>query len=352
FYVVLKADAYGHGAKYLAKIYEELGAFGIAVSSFSEGMELRTSGIKLPILVLGYTDPTLARELFNNKISQCVFSFEYAEKLNQQALYPIDCHLKLDTGMGRLGFDVVGDKQASFSNMRKLLDLHNLKFTGIFSHFPVADALGAKEVAYTENQIKLFNETLDFLVRNGFDFKIIHGQNSAGILRNLGGRFNTMRAGIILYGENPSEEVGSGELQPTMTVRTIVTHLKTIKAGQFVGYGMCFEAVADTKIATIAIGYADGLPRQLKSSGHFVSINGREYPMVGICMDQCMVDVTGGGVELGDEVIVMGGYGNTSFGTISKKVGTISHQIMCGIQRRVPRVYIENGKVVNVECNM
>ncbi|MEG0092222.1 MAG: alanine racemase, partial [Oscillospiraceae bacterium] len=268
------------------------------------------------------------------------------------ALYPIDCHLKLDTGMGRIGFDMVGEKEASRSEMRKLLELNNLQFTGIFSHFPVSDALGEKEVAYTENQINLFNETLDFLTRIGFDFKVIHGQNSAAILRNLSSKFNTMRAGIILYGESPSAQVGSPELQSAMTVRTIVTHIKTIKAGQFVGYGLSFEAFADTTVATIAIGYADGLPRQLKTSGHLVTIGRNEYPIIGICMDQCMVDVTGSRVAVGDEVIAMGGTGSTSFSTIAAKSGTINYEIMCGIQRRVPRVYVEKGKVINVECNM
>lgn len=351
FYVTLKADAYGHGAKYLSKLYEELGAFGIAVSSFSEAMEIRKFGVKTPVLILGYTDPCLAGELFHNNISQCVFSLGYAEELNQKALYPIDCHLKIDTGMGRLGFDLVGDKTGSFLQMKRLLDLHNLRFTGLFSHFPVSDYLGERELAYTEGQIELFNEALDFLSRNGFDFKFIHGQNSAGILRNLNGRFNVLRAGIILYGENPSTAIVGCELHSAMQVKTIVTHIKTIKPGQFVGYGMTFEAKKETTVATIAMGYADGLPRQLNQNRHFVNIKGEEYPVIGICMDQCMVDVTQGDVALYDEVLAMGGYGNTSFDTIAQKTGTINYHMMCGIQRRVPRVFVENGKTVYVEAN-
>lgn len=352
FYVTLKADAYGHGAKYLSTIYEALGAFGVAVSSFAEAMEIRKNGVKTPILILGYTEPSLAGELFHNNISQCVFSLEYAKNLNQKALYPVDCHLKLDTGMGRLGFDLVGDKENSYIEIRQLLDLHNLRFTGLFSHFPVADYLEEKEVSYTENQISLFNDCYGFLMRNGFDFRIVHGQNSAGILRNLRGKFNASRAGIILYGENPSLEIVGCELQSAMVVKTIVTHIKTIKAGQFVGYGMAFEAHKDTKVATIAIGYADGLPRQLQKSKHFVNIKGNEYPVIGICMDQCMLDITGSDIKLGDEVLAMGGYGNTSFDTIAQKVGTINYHILCGIQKRVPRVYLENGKIVHVDTNI
>ena len=352
FYVVLKADGYGHGARYLAKIYEEMGAYGVAVSCFAEAMELRNSGIKLPILILGYTSPEKATMLSKNQISQTVHSLEYAKQLQQHSLYPIDCHVKLDTGMGRIGFDVAGDKEKAFAEMKELLALPNLRFTGIFSHFPVADSLGAEEIAYTQRQIEIFGETVEYLTRYGFDFKTVHGQNSAGILRKLETGFNTMRAGIILYGLFPSSALAGGDLTPVMEVKTVVTHVKEIKAGQCVGYGFSYKADFPTTVATVAIGYADGLPRAVKNKNYTMNINGVDYPLIAVCMDQCMLDVTFGNVKVGDEVIAMGGKGNQSFDNIAALTDTINYEIPCGIQRRVPKVFVENGKTVFVEDNM
>ncbi len=352
FYVVLKADAYGHGAKYLAKIYEEMGAYGIAVSCFTEAMEIRNNGVKLPILILGYTSPELATQLSRNQLTQCVHSLAYAKELQKHSLYPIDCHLKLDTGMGRIGFDLVGDKENALLQMKELRRLTNLRFNGIFTHFPVADSFGEKEIKYTEKQIELFDETYEYLTRYGFNFKIVHGQNSAGILRKLGKNFNVMRAGIILYGENPSEEISGCNLLPAMEVKTIVTHVKTINEGQYLGYGINFCADRKMKIATIAIGYADGLPRMLKDKNYVMKINGGYYPLLAVCMDQCMLDVSFGSVKVGDEVIAMGGTDKTSFNVVAQKTNTINYEISCGVQRRVPRVYVQNNKIVHIENNM
>ena len=352
FYVVLKADGYGHGARYLAKVYEEMGAFGIAVSCFAEAVELRSSGIKLPVLILGYTSPEKATMLAKNNISQTVHSLEYATQLQQHSLYPIDCHLKLDTGMGRIGFDLIGDKEKAYAEMKELLELPNLRFSGIFSHFPVADSLGTEEIAYTQRQIELFGEAVEYLTRYGFNFKTVHGQNSAGILRKLDGNFNTMRAGIILYGMFPSESLAGGDLTPVMEVKTVVTHVKEIGKGQCVGYGFSYKADFPTTVATVAIGYADGLPRAVKDKNYTMRINGVDYPLIAVCMDQCMLDVTFGNVKAGDEVVAMGGSGSQCFDNIAKLTGTINYEIPCGIQRRVPKVFVENGKVVYVENNM
>lgn len=352
FYAVVKADGYGHGAKYLARIYEDMGAYGVAVSSFGEAMELRNSGIKLPILILGYTSPHLATQLSKNQLSQCVYSLEYAKELDKNSLYPIDCHLKLDTGMGRIGFDLVGDKENAFAEMKELLSFHNLRFTGIFSHFPVADSMEEEAVRYTERQIELFNEAYDYLTRYGFNFKVVHGQNSAAILRKLSGRFNTMRAGIILYGGTPSKDLAGCDLRPTMKIKTVVTHVKNVKKGQYIGYSMGYCAPVDMEIATVAIGYADGLPRQLKDRNYVMTINGVEYPLLAVCMDQCMLDVTFGNIKVGDEVVAMGGTGRTSFDSIAQLTDCLNYEIICRVQRRVPRVYIENGKIMYVDNNI
>ncbi len=350
FYTVVKADGYGHGAKYCAKLYSEIGTFGFCVATFSEAIELRQSGITKPILILGYTDPTKAYELFKNNLTQNVFSLEYAKNLNDNTLYPIDCHIKLDTGMGRLGFDVAGDKESAFGQIKQLLNFHNLKFTGVFSHFAAADGTSERELVHTQHRMDLFSETVDKMKHWGFNLKIIHGQNSAGISRKLNGVCNTMRAGIILYGHNPSSRVVLPEIRSCMQLKTIVTHVKTIKAGQTVSYGLNFTAEKDTKIATLRAGYADGVDRLLSFTGHRVKIGDSYYPITGnICMDQMMIDVTNTDVKAGDEVLVLGGEGETSFDRAAVRTHTISYELMCGISKRVPRVYKEKDKIVHIE---
>lgn len=350
FYTVVKADAYGHGAKYIAKVYSELDTFGLAVSSFYEAMELRNAGITKPILILGYTEPDKAYDLFKNNLTQTVFSLEYAENLSKYALYPIDCHVKIDTGMGRIGFDLISNKEKAQNEIRKLLTIPNLKFTGMFSHFPAADAVDADSLIYTQNRIDLFDETAKLMKTWGFDLKILHGQNSAGIARKLNGPFNTMRAGIILYGNNPSDEVILPGLKKAMKLKTIVTHVKTVKAGRKISYGLHYTAEKDTTVATLACGYADGVPRILSFVGHRVKIGNNYYPFISnICMDQLMIDVTGSDVSVGDEVLIFGGEGENSIENVANKVYTIPYEIMCGLTKRVPRVYKENGKILHIE---
>lgn len=350
FYTVVKADAYGHGAKYISKIYSQLDTFGFCVSCFSEAMELRSSGITKPILILGYTEPNKAYELFKNNLTQTVFSLEYATELNNQALYPVECHVKLDTGMGRLGFDLIGDREKAHSDIRKLLNMHNLKFTGMFSHFPAADAVDEKSLVTTQRQIELFSETARLMESWGFNLRILHGQNSAGIARKLNGSFNTMRAGIILYGHNPSDEVIFPGLKNAMKLKTIVTHIKTVKSGQTVSYGLNWTATHDTTVATLAAGYADGVSRILSFTGHKVLIGDKFYPVIGnICMDQLMIDITDSEIKVGDEVTVWGGEGENSIEAVAARTYTIPYEIMCGVSKRVPKVYREKGKTVHIE---
>lgn len=350
FYTVLNADAYGHGAKYLAKVYSQLDTFGFCVSNFSEAMELRNSGITKPILILGYTEPNKAYELFKNNLTQTIFSLEYAKALNDQALYPIECHVKLDTGMGRLGFDLLADKNAAYSEIRALLNLHNLKITGLYSHFPAADSVDEKALVLTQKQVELFADTAKLMDSWGFNLKLLHGQNSAGIARKLNGVFNTMRAGISLYGYNPSSEVILPQLKPAMSLKTVVTQVKTIKAGQSVSYGMNWTATQDTKVATLAAGYADGVSRMLGFVGHKVKIGENYYPVIGnICMDQMMIDVTDSDIKAGDEVTVWGDKGENSLDKTAAKIYTIPYELLCGISKRVPRVYKENNKILHIE---
>ena len=214
--------------------------------------------------------------------------------------------------------------------------------------------LQEEEAQYTVSeakQMELFDMALDAAQRRGFDLKIIHGQNSAGISRKLNGKFNTMRAGIVLYGRQPSDEVILPGLKPAMSLKTIVTHIKTVKPGRCVSYGMNWHADRERKIATLAAGYADGVPRLLSFIGHSVEINGKSCPVTGnICMDQMMVDITDAGdIKIGDEALVLGGGGQLSMENVARKTHTIAHELMCAIPKRVPRVYTENGKICRIE---
>lgn len=352
FYVVLKADAYGHGAKYLAGCYRDMGAFGFCVSSFAEAMELRKSGITKPILILGHTDPSKAYDLFKHNLTQAVLSYEYAAKLNACALYPVDCQIALDTGMGRIGFDLVNDKENSLNFIKKTLDLHSLNISGVFSHFPVADSLTEHDIIYTQNAVDLFDECVEKMKSWGFKLKYLSGQNSRGIARKLGDNYTVSRAGIILYGEQPSDEVILPGLKTCMKLKTVVTNVKTVPAGRKISYGLNFTAERETKVATLRCGYADGVPRILSFVGHSVNIGGKLYPVIGnICMDQMMIDITDAEdlIAPGDEVLVMGGEGVTSLKSIADRIHTIPHEIMCGIAKRVPRVYVKNGSVVHIQ---
>ncbi len=350
-YATVKADAYGHGAPYIAKIYQNLDILGLSVSSFSEAIQLRKSGITKPILILGYTDPKLAKELFLNNLTQSIISLDYAKQLSQNALYPIDCHIKIDTGMGRLGFDIIYDKEKALEEMYQLKNLHNIKCSGLYTHFAAADMAGEFYLEYTQNQIDLFNEIKEKLKNKGFDISLFHGQNSSGIARKLESEFNMLRPGCILYGYYPSNEVIMPDLMPALDLKSIITHIKPVKKGQFISYGLTHKVPNDTIIATVCCGYADGLPRQLSNTNHQVEINGKNYPVIGrICMDQFMVDIgCESDIKVGDEVLVIGGNGKQSFHNTATKLSTLPGNLLCSLNKRAPKVYLKDGKYVHID---
>ena len=351
---IVKADAYGHGDGFVARKLQAGGFDWFGVSNIEEAMSLRNEGITKPILVLGYTPADCVKIMSDYSITNAVVGMEHAKALQAAAAEAgvvVDVHIKLDTGMGRLGFDLVADKEKAHSEIRSLLNYRNLRFTGVFSHFSVADSTGEKELIHTQKQMELFRETTRLMDSWGFNLKTIHGQNSAAIARKLNGVYNTMRAGVILYGQQPSDEVIMPEIRPAMKLKTIVTHIKTIHAGQSVGYGMRFTAEKDTRVATIASGYADGIPRLLARTGHVVEINGRYYPIIGsVCMDQMMVDITDSeGINIGDEVVVLDGRGENSYDKVAEKTFTVNYEIMCDLAKRVPKVYMENSRIKHIE---
>ena len=352
---VIKADGYGHGALAVADTLRAAGCAAFAVSCLSEARQLRDHGIAGPILILGYTDPAFADELAALDITQTLFSAEYGAALSAAASAAnctVACHLKADTGMGRIGFALRTDFEASVREMEACFSLPGIRVAGIFQHFAAADSTRPEDIAYTQNQHALFVRAVDRLRADGFDPGVTHCANSAAQLTRPEWRCDLVRAGIILYGLAPSGQVGSPLLRPVMSLKAVVTHVKWLQPGQSVSYGRTFTAGQPVRAATVSVGYADGYPRLLSNRG-VMTIRGRAAPVLGrVCMDQTIVDVTDiPGVQPGDEVLVFGpgaAPGADTADTVAEKTGTINYEIICGISRRVPRVYLQNGEVIRI----
>jgi alanine racemase len=348
---VIKADGYGHGAKKIAQTLLDNGADRFAIAILDEGIELRRAGFKVPILVLGYTDKERAEEVISNGLEQAVYSWDLAEALSEEAGKQGEIaklHIKVDTGMGRIGLQPNKD---SVQLIKKISQLPNVVIEGIFTHFAVADAV---DKAYTEEQYEKFNWVCSELEKENVKVNIRHCGNSATIIDLPEMHLNMVRAGIVLYGLEPSDEVmlNKLELREVMSLKVRISHVKEIEAGQSVSYGRKFIAEKKSKIASLPIGYADGYTRMLSGKAEAL-VKGSKVPVVGrICMDQCMIDVTGiGGVKAGDEVVLFGKQdGNfISIDELAEKLGTINYEIVCMISKRVPRVYIKDGKIVDVQ---
>lgn len=346
---VVKADAYGHGAKETANIMDKAGADGFAVAVIDEAIELRDAGITKPILILGYTPCGRMADVVKYDITQTVYTREMGEELSMEAVKAgktAKVHIKLDTGMGRIGFR---GSSKDIEDIKYIAELKNIYAEGVFTHFSTADE---SDKAFTEVQLERFKNILVSLKKGGVVFDIIHCANSAGIMDFSDRFFNTVRPGIIQYGLYPSDYVDKKamDIRPVMSIKSCISFIKEIKKGDTVGYGRTYTALEDRVIATIPVGYADGYLRSMQKGGRVI-INGSYAPVVGrVCMDQFMVDVTEvKNASIGDEVIIMGSDGKLSVTAdeIARIMGTINYEVVCLVSRRVPRVYIENGKVVN-----
>lgn len=350
---VVKADAYGHGAKYVAPLLDKIGTDWFAVSNIEEAMQLRSLGIAKPILILGYTPPFMADILADNDISQALINEEYALELKDAAKKcgkRVRVHVKIDTGMGRIGF--IHHDFDDDTALRQILSAKcdELVFEGIFTHFATADTDGDESGIHTQKQFELFMDMIDKLKENGIEFALRHCCNSAATLNNKQMQLDMVRPGIILYGMEPSPFFRNKfDLLPAMTLKSVISMIKTIHKGESLSYGMTYTADEDRICATVPVGYADGYPRALSNTG-YVMINGKCAPIIGrVCMDQMMIDITDiDDVHTGDEVLLFGKdeNGTLTVEDFSKMCGTINYETVCIIGKRVTRVYTENG----VEC--
>lgn len=353
---VIKADGYGHGAVELSQIYEKLGADFFAVSNIDEGIEIRKSGSKLPIVILGYTPVSEAENLAEYDISQAVFSLEYAKELSEKCVEE-DCickmHIKVDSGMSRIGFmcQEFPRDEYSIEEICEACCLPNLEVEGLFTHFCVSDE-DAEGREFTNKQYENFIHVRDSLKKRGVDISVVHCSNSGAIEDYPETCCDMVRAGIILYGLAPSSKLADRlDLVPAMTLKTVVAFVKEVQKGATISYGRTFTADRKIKIATVPIGYADGFIRQNAKDGYMM-VNGKKAKIVGrICMDQTMLDVTDiEDVKTGDEVVVFGTgeNGEPTADSLAENTGTINYETVCLVGKRVPRIYIKDGKIENV----
>ena len=335
---IVKADAYGHGAVKVAQILNEKSVGLFAVSNLDEAVELRRAGISSDILILGYTPSFDVKDLAQNNIIQTVYSSEYANQLNDFAVkenVKIKTHIKLDTGMGRLGFNC----KKELPDVRAVLNLKNLENQGIFTHFASADSYDKNDVAYTQEQYNSFYAAIKTLENDGFSFKMKHCSNSAAFITQNETKMDAIRGGIILYGISPSKEIPLPEgFTPAMSFYSVVSMVKEVEKDEYLSYGRTYKTEAPRKIATVSAGYSDGVPRLLSNKGS-VLVNGKRANIVGrICMDQFLIDVTDiPDVKLGDVVTIFGK--DLSVHEVADNAQTISYEIICGVSKRVPRIY-------------
>lgn len=353
---VVKADGYGHGAQRLAQLYSELGADHFAVSNIDEALELRECGIEEPILVLGYTPVAMAEKLAEGGIAQAVYGLDYAKDLSAFCVksgVSVDVHIKVDTGMSRIGFmcQSFPEDQRSIDEIAEACELPGLNPRGIMAHFAVSDE-GAAGEEYTLRQLEAFKYTVRALRERGVSFELIHHANSGAAEFYPDSHLSMVRAGIILYGLDPNPALASDfNLKPLMTLKSSVAFVKKLRKGSSVSYGRTFVADRDMVVATVPIGYADGYFRAISQKG-FMSIKGKKAKILGrICMDQTIIDVTDiADVKIGDEVTVFSG--NTenapTADDLAEFAGTINYEIICAVSKRVPRVYLRDGEVVDV----
>lgn len=342
---VVKANAYGHGAVPVSRVLLQHGVSMLAVARAGEAVHLRQAGITVPILVLGYTPGEMFNELLEYNLTQTVFSLDYARLLDEAAVRAgkrLTVHIKVDTGMGRLGFWHA--RQDAVQDVLAIARLPHLAVEGIYTHFAAADSA---DKTYTEQQIQAFQEFLHRLQKEGLQVALRHCANSAGIIDHPEAHLDMVRPGIILYGLYPSVEVKQDRLrlEPAMTFKTRIAQVKEVEAGFSVSYGCTYTTAGNTVIATLPVGYADGYSRLLSSRGQ-VLVRGNRAGIIGrVCMDQCMIDVGHlPGVQPGEEVVLFGRQGQAWLPVEEWAgwIGTINYEAVCMVSARVPRVYVED----------
>jgi len=344
----VKANAHGHGATEICRELNAVGVRAFCVASVTEGMELRKRHIKGDILIFGYTHPEHFPLLRRYRLTQTVVDFEYAARLNSYGR-KIAVHIKIDTGMNRLG-----EPSRNTEDILRIFECENLAVTGVYSHFCAQNSGDPAHRAFTQSQLERFNHVLSAIKESGYRIPKTHLQGSYGVFSRPDLDCDFARPGMALYGVyrntgsavNASRAMSSGGLRPVLSLKARVCAVKTIRAGETVGYELAFVAARETKIAVLSIGYADGLPRALSCGAGHVLIGGTAAPLVGnICMDQCFADVTDAGeVRQGDVAVVIGRDGETEISAydMAEEAGTIPNEIAGRLGSRLARCVVRS----------
>lgn len=344
---VVKADAYGHGAVQIGRKLESLGADYLAVSSLDEARELRHGGITMPVLILGHTPPDMVPELIRYHITQAVSALAKAEEYSAAAAAcggTLRVHIKVDTGMSRLGFLVRGSHfDGGVASIAAACALPGLDAEGIFTHFAVSDEDGEEDEAYTREQFGLFTAVIDALAQRGRTFAIRHCANSGALARYPEMYLDMVRPGIALYGAGADAQ--RLDLRPVMSLKTCVSTIKVFDPDTTVSYGRTFRTTERTRMGVLPIGYADGFFRGLSNWASVLTDQGSAPIRGRICMDMCMVDLTElPDVHVGDAVEIFGQRQRVD--DLASMLGTIPYELTCAVSKRVPRLYLEGGVVV------
>jgi alanine racemase len=345
---VVKDDGYGHGAIQIARVALESGATRLAVGRVDEGVQLRRAGLTAPVLIMCYTVPPEAEAIVEHDLSATVTTLEGAQALSRRAEAlgkTVTVHVKVDTGMGRYG--LLPDEVLPF--LEQIGRLPGLDLEGIFTHFATADRL---DKTYARRQFALFTDILSAVEAAGYHFRLRHAANSAATLDMPETHLDAVRPGIALYGLYPSAEVSRDiPLKPALSLKSHVARVRTLPPGEGVSYGRAFVTSRPTPIALVPVGYGDGYLRILSGRAH-VLIRGHRSPIAGrICMDQLMIDVSGiEGVCQDDEVVLIGRQGNevVSVEELARLAETINYEIVTGVSRRIPRIYMRGGQVQTI----
>ncbi len=346
---VVKGDAYQHGSEMIVKTLKGEGVKRFGVAHLSEALHIRKYEKNVDILIMGYTPDFLAKTAIENNITMTIYLKDQAEYFNRLAKdlnKTARVHIKIETGMNRLGFLPTLE---NIENISEIYNMANIEVEGIFSHFAVAD----ENRLYTNDQIRKFKFVLDELEKKDINIKIKHLMNSAAMMNFYDCGYDMIRAGAILYGVYPFPDADRGylKLKSLITLKSTVAHVKEISKGQKLSYGLIYEADKATKVATIPLGYADGFSRKLSNVGRCI-INNNYAPIIGrICMDQLMIDVTDIDVKRGDQVVFIGKSGDKeiTIEEIADTIGEIPVSTICMLNKRLPRVYIKDAEIIKVK---
>lgn len=350
---VVKADAYGHGAVQVAGTLERLGADYLAVSSLDEAMELRCKGISMPILVLGHTPADQVRHLIAHRVTQAVSCESKAHEYEAEAAKlgeTLKVHIKLDTGMSRLGFLCEGSHfDGGVEAVCRAVSLPHLDAEGVFTHFAVSDSPKERDIAYTHRQFSLFMQVVEAVEERGFRFRIRHCANTGGVANYPETYLDMVRPGLLLYGYG--EEAKRLGLKPVMTLKSTVSTIKVYDEQTAISYGGTWQTAQKTRIGVLPIGYADGLFRCLSNRYHVMTAEGPAPIRGRICMDMCMIDLNGKmSVEVGDEVVIFGE--ENPIEVMAEAAGTIPYELVCAVSKRVPRIFYRDGEICGQELRI